>query len=109
MGPVLWLYSQLPLALSLKALGVGVGHLLSEGIAPAVEPSTNASTSGALAGSFVYTDSIHDTDAALDLLAGHIIDQRASIELFSDRSRLQQDLMSDGAAAYLEKLLPSNQ
>jgi hypothetical protein len=57
----------------------------------------------------VYAESIHDTDAALDLLARHIIDQRASIELFSDRSRLQQDLMSDGAAAYLEKLLPSNQ
>ncbi|MGB3716483.1 MAG: hypothetical protein WA996_18850 [Candidatus Promineifilaceae bacterium] len=56
----------------------------------------------------VYAESIHDVNAALDLLARHIIDQRASIELFSDRTRLQQDLMSDGAAAYLEELLPGN-
>lgn len=54
----------------------------------------------------IYAENIHDIDAALDLLARHIIDRRASGELFSDRSRLQQDLMSDGAAAYLEKLLP---
>jgi hypothetical protein len=56
----------------------------------------------------VYAENVHDIDAALDLLARHIIDQRASIELFSDRTRLQQDLMSDGAAAYLEELLPRN-
>jgi len=52
----------------------------------------------------VYAESIHDIDAALDLLARHIIDQRASVELFSDKTRLQQDLMSDGAAAYLTEL-----
>ena len=54
----------------------------------------------------IYAEHIHDVDAALDLLARHIIDQRASIELFNDPHRLQQDLMSDGAAAYLNKLLP---
>jgi hypothetical protein len=52
----------------------------------------------------VYAEHIHDIDAALDLLARHIIDQRASVELFSDKTRLQQDLMSDGAAAYLNEL-----
>ena len=55
----------------------------------------------------VYAEHIHDVEAALDLLARHIIDQRASVELFSDRTRLQQDLMSDGAAAYLRELLPN--
>ena len=54
----------------------------------------------------IYGENIHDVDAALDLLARHIIDQRASLDLFNSRTRLQQDLMSDGAAAYLEKLLP---
>lgn len=56
----------------------------------------------------VYAESIHDLDAAIDMLARHIVDQRASIELFSDQTRLQQDLMSDGAAAYLDLLLPGN-
>jgi hypothetical protein len=39
-------------------------------------------------------------------LARHINDQQASIELFNNPTRLQEDLMSDGAAAYLEELLP---
>jgi hypothetical protein len=54
----------------------------------------------------VYAEHIYDVDAALDLLARHINDQQASIELFNDPTRLQEDLMSDGAAAYLEELLP---
>jgi hypothetical protein len=54
----------------------------------------------------VYAEHIYDVDAALDLLARHINDQQASIELFNNPTRLQEDLMSDGAAAYLEELLP---
>jgi hypothetical protein len=54
----------------------------------------------------IYAEHIHDVDGALDMLARHLVDQRASVELFNDRTRLQQDLMSDGAAKYLKELLP---
>jgi hypothetical protein len=53
----------------------------------------------------IYAEHIHDNDAALHLLARHLVDQKASIALFGDRTRLQEDLMSDGAAAYLQILL----
>jgi hypothetical protein len=54
----------------------------------------------------VYAEHIYDVDAAMDLLSRHINDQQASIELFNSPTRLQEDLMSDSAAAYLEELLP---
>ncbi len=54
----------------------------------------------------VYAEHIYEFDAALDLLARHLVDQQASLALFASRTRLQQDLMSDGAAAYLRELLP---
>jgi len=57
--PVVWLYSHLPLVMSLTALGVGIGHLVSEGIAQPVETATNALTSGALALSFVAIGLTH--------------------------------------------------
>ncbi|MEK6256694.1 MAG: hypothetical protein N2C13_05185, partial [Chloroflexota bacterium] len=53
----------------------------------------------------VYAEHIHDVDAALDLLARHINDQAASKTFFGDKQRLQQDLMSEGAADYLAELL----
>lgn len=52
----------------------------------------------------VYAEHIHDNDAAMQLLARHLVDQRTSIALFGDRTRLQEDLMSDGAAEYLQVL-----
>jgi hypothetical protein len=54
----------------------------------------------------IYAEHIYEVDAALDLLARHINDQKASMELFGDPIRLQSDLMADGAATYLEELLP---
>lgn len=54
----------------------------------------------------IYAENIANVDGALDLLARHIIDQRSSIALFNDGKRMQQDLMSDGAAAYLKELFP---
>lgn len=54
----------------------------------------------------VYAEHINEVEAALDLLARHIVDQTASVALFNSRTRLQQDLMADGAAAYLAELLP---
>jgi hypothetical protein len=56
----------------------------------------------------VYAEHIHEVDAALDLLARHINDQEASNIFFGDKTRLQQDLMSEGAAKYLDELLPED-
>lgn len=53
----------------------------------------------------IYAEHIRDNEAALDLLARHLLDQKASVALFGDRTRLQEDLMSDGAADYLNVLL----
>jgi hypothetical protein len=53
----------------------------------------------------IYAEHIEEPQAALDLLARHIVDRRASIDLFGSATRLQRDLMSDGAAAYLQELL----
>lgn len=53
----------------------------------------------------IYAEHIHDNEAALQLLARHLVDQKASVALFGDRTRLQEDLMSDGAANYLQVLL----
>jgi hypothetical protein len=54
----------------------------------------------------VYAEGLCDVDAALDLLARHIVDQRASHLLFGDRRRLQEDLLADAASKELRKLFP---
>ena len=54
----------------------------------------------------VYAEGICDVDAALDLLARHIVDQRASNLLFGDRRRLQEDLLADAASTEVRKLFP---
>jgi hypothetical protein len=54
----------------------------------------------------VYAEGLCDIDAALDLLARHIVDQRASNLLFGDRRRLQEDLLADAASAEVRKLFP---
>jgi hypothetical protein len=54
----------------------------------------------------IYAEHISDPKAAVELLARHMVDQRASNDLFNSPTRLQRDLMSDGAAEHLEVLLP---
>ena len=54
----------------------------------------------------VYAEGLCDVDSALDLLARHIVDQRASNLLFGDRRRLQEDLLADAASTEVRKLLP---
>jgi hypothetical protein len=54
----------------------------------------------------VYAEGLCDIDAALDLLARHIVDQRASNLLFGNRRRLQEDLLADAASAEVRKLFP---
>jgi len=54
----------------------------------------------------VYAEGLCDVDAALDLLARHIVDQRASNLLFGDRRRLQEDLLADAASKEVQKLFP---
>jgi len=55
----------------------------------------------------VYAEGLCDIQAALDLLARHIVDQRASNLLFGDRRRLQKDLLADAANTEVRKLLPN--
>lgn len=45
----------------------------------------------------IYAEHIDDPEAAMELLARHMVDQRASIDLFASSTRLQRDLMADGA------------
>ena len=54
----------------------------------------------------VYAEGFCDVNAALDLLARHIVDQRASNLLFGDRRRLQEDLLADVASTEVRKLFP---
>ena len=54
----------------------------------------------------VYGEGLCDVNAALDLLARHIVDQRASNLLFGDRRRLQEDLLADAARTEVRKLFP---
>jgi hypothetical protein len=54
----------------------------------------------------VYGEGLCDVDSALDLLARHIVDQRASNLLFGDRRRLQEDLLADAASTEVRKLFP---
>jgi hypothetical protein len=54
----------------------------------------------------VYGEGLCDVNAALDLLARHIVDQRASNLLFADRRRLQEDLLADAASTEVRKLFP---
>jgi hypothetical protein len=54
----------------------------------------------------VYAEGLCDVDSALDLLARHIVDQRASNLLFGDRRRLQEDLLADAATTEVRKLFP---
>ena len=57
--PVVWLYSHLPLVMSLTALGVGLGHLISEGGNGPVSTATIALICGALAVSFAAIGLTH--------------------------------------------------
>jgi len=54
----------------------------------------------------IYAEHIDEPRAAMDLLARHMVDQRASVDLFGSCTRLQRDLMSDGAHEYLQELMP---
>src|SRR5262249_6124381 len=54
----------------------------------------------------LYAEGLCDVDSALDLLARHIIDQRASNLLCGDRRRLQEDLLADAASTEVRKLFP---
>lgn len=50
---------------------------------------------------------MQNDQAALKLLARHLVDSTASLSFFDNAHRLQQDLMSDAATAYLDVLLPA--
>ncbi len=51
----------------------------------------------------VYGENIHGLDAAIDILARHLMDQQSSKDLFGSKSKLQEDLMADAAESYLNQ------
>jgi len=51
----------------------------------------------------VYGENIHGLDAAIDILARHIMDQQSSLDLFGSKTKLQEDLMADAAESYLKQ------
>lgn len=53
----------------------------------------------------IYAESAAGEEGALDLIARHLIDQDAGEAFFGDRMRMQRDLLSEGAADYIESLL----
>jgi hypothetical protein len=55
---------------------------------------------------WLFGDGLVNIAAALDLLARHIVDQRASRLLFGDRRRLQEDFLADAATRELKEVLP---
>jgi hypothetical protein len=70
-------------------------HLLGE----------QAATGAARENRLIYTESTFGEEGALDVIARHVIDQDAGEAFFGDRMRLQRDLLSEGAADYVESLL----
>jgi hypothetical protein len=54
----------------------------------------------------IYAESAGDEAKALKLLAVHLVDQQAAEAFFNCATRLQQDVLADATAAYLEQLLP---
>ncbi len=55
----------------------------------------------------IYAEAITDEESALELLAEHIIDEKASFAFFDHPTRLQQDLLADATEAYLDEILPA--
>jgi hypothetical protein len=64
-----------------------------------------AATGAAHEDRLIYAESASGEDGALDLIARHLIDQDAGAAFFGDRMRMQRDLLSEGAADYIESLL----
>ena len=64
-----------------------------------------AATGAAHENRLIYAESTFGEDRALDLVARHLIDQDAGEAFFGDRMRMQRDLLSEGAADYIESLL----
>ncbi|MDG2014536.1 MAG: hypothetical protein P8J33_13595, partial [Pirellulaceae bacterium] len=53
----------------------------------------------------IFGESVRDIAGVTDLLARHIVDQRAALIFFEDPRRLQKDLLADVATEYLNELL----
>jgi hypothetical protein len=53
----------------------------------------------------IYAESLSTVSSVLDLLARHMVDQLASTAFFRSRLHLQQDLLANSAAEYIQTLL----
>lgn len=54
----------------------------------------------------VAAEGIFKEKACLSLLARHLIDQEIGLSFFGDKYRMQRDLLSDGAAKFIDPLFP---
>ena len=54
----------------------------------------------------LYAEGVSGEVEALHMLASHIVDRHASMAFFDSWNRLQEDLLSNGAAEYLDELFP---
>jgi hypothetical protein len=54
----------------------------------------------------IFMENANTVDAALDLLATHILDESIAREYFKDKWRMHRDLLSDAAAKYLRSHPP---
>jgi hypothetical protein len=52
----------------------------------------------------IYAEHVFDEQEALNLLGKHVLDQRAGKAFFDDPVRLQRDVLTDAAQAYLPQL-----
>lgn len=54
----------------------------------------------------VYAEGLYEEQRALNLLGTHLLDDRAATAFFNDPTRLQRDLLADGAAKYIRENFP---
>jgi hypothetical protein len=55
----------------------------------------------------VVAEGLQDEKKCLSLLARHLIDQEIGLSFFDDPFRMQRDLLSDGAAKFIDPLFPA--
>jgi hypothetical protein len=68
----------------------------------------NSSTTALTENHVIAAEGIYDEKKCLSLLARHLIDQQIGLSFFGDKYRMQRDLLSDGAAKYIDPLFSNN-
>ncbi|MCE9608198.1 MAG: hypothetical protein K8U03_25210 [Planctomycetia bacterium] len=56
----------------------------------------------------IYAEALYDPDKALNLLGTHLLDSESAAAFFDDPARLDEDLLSRGAAKYVREHFPKS-